>query len=509
MRVGLATGVLAAVLFVWIGAIGIEAQGLYPDETFQATGAFAYKGKPPVAVLTFWRLPLMNTSYIGALKTTLYGLYLLAGGTFTVASWRIVGLLLVAAGMVGFAWLARGALRWWAMALFLLLVATDTTVVLSSRFDYGPTALSLGLRLLLIGAVLAPVSRTNSALVGFLLGIGVFEKLSNAALLPVLGAVFVLQRERRNWEQGKAFAAGFGVGLLPLAFVNALSLWRLGHLISLEPAGGPHQASWAEFIREFRMRYFDISTGWYLREYALGQAASQIVKDREFWVLGGLLGLAGAIGVAAARRAAGMIAAFFAVGLFVYLLPKVTSFHHQILVTPFPYAAIALALDARGLRWARAGLGVAATVYLGLHLGLLASVVDDFRAGRHGAMVPPGFTEIGHYAAERKNDAVFFHAAWGMWGQIYCLSGGEETFQPQLFWNYHGPEDLQRAIARLGRKTVYVLTPVRPFGMAEHLPATLRIEADMAALPGWREIPADGVPLVVSESIRVRKFVAD
>ena len=50
----LVVGIVSCILFAFICRIHLDAQGLYQDELFQATGSFTYSGKTPVAWLTIF-----------------------------------------------------------------------------------------------------------------------------------------------------------------------------------------------------------------------------------------------------------------------------------------------------------------------------------------------------------------------------------------------------------------------------------------------------------------------
>src|SRR5262245_28431745 len=191
---------VAPLVFVWLSTVRLNAQGLYYDELHQAPAAFAYMGRtvPFYAGGTIGNnlvsvplphslriLPLLNTPYSGAIKSAAYGLYLrLVGSEFTVVSWRLTGILMVAIGLGTFLWLAQRAVSTWRLALVVALLLTDVTVILASRHDWGPVALALALRLVLIGAWLRGAASSapplaNSFFLGLIVGVAVFEKLSS------------------------------------------------------------------------------------------------------------------------------------------------------------------------------------------------------------------------------------------------------------------------------------------------------------------------------------------
>jgi hypothetical protein len=129
-------GLWAAVLFLLLASVRIEAQGPQYDELHQAVGAFTWVGAPPPPIFctTVYGVCVLNMPYIGAIKTNLYGAWLrLTGSRFTLASWRLFGILLIATGIVLFCVLAGPALPPWAMAVFLALLLTDGAVLLAGR----------------------------------------------------------------------------------------------------------------------------------------------------------------------------------------------------------------------------------------------------------------------------------------------------------------------------------------------------------------------------------------
>lgn len=159
------------------------------------------------------QVPTMVMSYIGALKTWLYA------GVYAV--WK-PGIWSTRLPMV-----VAGAVTIWLFYLFLnqiagrraaiagaLLLATEPTYLLTTTFDWGPTALQI---LLITSALLAAATR-RYGLASFLLGLAMWNKAILAWTLAGLGVavLFVFPRElwrglrRRGVALGvlAAFAAG-------------------------------------------------------------------------------------------------------------------------------------------------------------------------------------------------------------------------------------------------------------------------------------------------------------
>jgi len=98
-------GILATLLLLWLTTGNLEGPGPYYDELHQAPAAFVYLGQSPT-MFTYsgpLQLPVLNMSYSGAIKSNIYGMYLRAtGAPFTLRSWRWLGILFVAGGLLLF-----------------------------------------------------------------------------------------------------------------------------------------------------------------------------------------------------------------------------------------------------------------------------------------------------------------------------------------------------------------------------------------------------------------------
>src|SRR5262245_53759065 len=230
-------GAIVACAFLALASVGLDRQGLDYDEVHQAPAAFFYVGgQPAMFAHSFQGVPILNMRYSGAIKSTLYGLYLrFGGGRFTVASWRLLGLGLVAAGVFAFGWTAAAWLPMSSAVLFGALFLTDASVLLMARHDWGPIALSLALRLAFLSAWVALHRNPTPArcvVAGVMLGVALFEKLSAVVLMvPFVILLWELRTSLpRVW---KAAGAGLALGALPLLLVNLGTLLLGSGLISL------------------------------------------------------------------------------------------------------------------------------------------------------------------------------------------------------------------------------------------------------------------------------------
>src|SRR5262249_10528556 len=143
---------VSALLFVALTTVHLDDPGVYYDELHQATAAFYYLGhKPTMFSWEVHGVPILNMSYSGAVKSTLYGLYLrYVEPRFTVYSWRLFGVIFVAAAILAFYVIAGHLLPLSGGLVFAFLLLSDVTVLLTTRHDWGPTALALALRLVFL-----------------------------------------------------------------------------------------------------------------------------------------------------------------------------------------------------------------------------------------------------------------------------------------------------------------------------------------------------------------------
>ncbi len=236
----LALGFLAASIWTLLAGLRIDAQGPQYDELHQATGAFTWLGSPPekFCMAVVGRICILNMPYSAALKTNLYGFYLrFVTPRFSLVSWRMFGILIIAAGIVLFCAAAWPALRPGPLAVFLALLVTDGAVLLAGRFDWGPVAIALVLRLVLLGlwlrgeAAAGEPSPRGTAALGGLVGFAAFEMLSSVVLVPALAALLLGSARRRSRRHLLAAAAGLATGALPLAAVNLGWLLVSGRLV--------------------------------------------------------------------------------------------------------------------------------------------------------------------------------------------------------------------------------------------------------------------------------------
>ncbi len=349
-RGALTMGLLAAGAFVVLSSINITAQGLYYDEIHQVPAALAYVSKRPpyFAMARVGGKPLMTMAYSGAIKSAVYGLYLsFTGSSFTVESWRRLGIAIVAVALPLFSLLARRRLTGATLLIFFGFLLTDATVVLETRHDWGPVALALALRLGFLGVWLyrqgdREIPPRNSLMLGAIVGFSIYEKLSAIVLLPVL-VILLCCPERRTARHWGACLIGGLLGGLPLLIANGLYIAETGRLLSTAQVamqGDKALAGMTYFGRE----YFALGDGAMVRQCILGEAHRFVVPEA-------ILLVAALSAVLALRwtersdpRPAILIACYLAVGIGIFLLPNRTGPYHWVIGTPFQYLALSMAL---------------------------------------------------------------------------------------------------------------------------------------------------------------------
>jgi len=521
----LLVGLIAASLCFLLAAHNLEGVGLYYDEVNQAPSAFAYTGQSPerFTAVSIGPIPVMNASYIGALKSNLYGLYLrLSGKPFAIKSWRMTGILFFAGGLVAFSVIAGPSLPLKNLIAFLALLLLDGNVLLNIRHDYGPAALSLLLRLIFVAlwikASQEPVPRLRYTFtLGALIGLAIFEKVTALTLLiPLLIYVHVNigYRNRKHWF----FLLGGGLlGGLPLVMANLKTIGLGKGLISFykihKPLRIPH------LFREgfdFLHNYFSLGQGAYINEWILGISPKKIFVESEFILLALLLSL---VFFQAYRRkedlsrltktATALGISYLGVGVCLFLLPYWTEFHHWILGTPFQYAAIALGFSITPGRKTKSKNSFWKWLWLGpwllilLRLPSLAQTQKAIAEHRTGIMWDSSFNTLTAFAAQHCDKAIFIAADWGFANQIYSICQGRPLTVFEPFWDFKERETLKRLLSNTKKDTFYVL--YRKFRPPLNPKNTMLLFKELNALKGWRAMPMEG-KVAQSHAFGIIKF---
>lgn len=523
-RGGCAASLIAAILFVLVSSARLTSQGLYYDELHQATASFAYIGRDAsmFSVVNFRGIAILNMPYSGALKSGLYGLYLRASGApFSVVSWRMAGILLASAGLLAALLIAgRTLAAGWAV-VFLGLLLTDATVILAVRHDWGPVALALLLRLVFIAVWLRSTLRddckpSSTAVMAFTAGLSVFEKLTNLVLALPLMIAFALDPRRRTRRHFIALILGGAVSMIPLAMLNLYTYAVDGWPISLTDRGSAPDLALTATLR-FASDYLSLGQGAELRAFILGAPRDNAWAEALLMVA--LLALSGWISLRHRRESAylrfGALAllSYLAVGVALRLMPQPNYAHHWIMGTPFQYAAFASALAGawairlRGRdRWLRTGLTALLIAWVALRLVWLGQLEWMLVEGQTSEDWDPSLTAVGEFAAANADRAIFVAADWGLASQIVSLSNGEPGIVEEAYWEYDGPDDIERIANESGKEVLYVVAQKPRSTVAPS--TTEQIWRDIGTLRGWREQPVEA-ETAGWKAVDIRKFVRD
>lgn len=513
----------APTIFFILNSVNIDAVGLYYDELHQATGSFSYIGKetPFFSLFKVEGIPLFNMHYSGAIKTAFYGLYLsFIGSEFSVDSWRALGILMPSLGLMVFIALSFRFLLSIPLALILFFIITDASVLLCTRYDWGPVALSFMIRIIMIGVFLRwEFSGSASALypffLGLLLGLAVYEKLSSVVLILPILIMLLNERSRSRRNFAHAFA-GFLMGASILVSSNLFTLVSDQTFFSLQNKGETPQRSWDSFVAYIES-VLALGVGADAQRWILGTdpGSKLVIFERVILIL--LLFAASFLTWLHrqhryARTSFCALLSYVTIMLAVYLLPRGTWIHHWILATPFQYIAFGLTAgmifsdNSRTFisKLLRASFSALLVALISIRIFNVASVIDAYAAGSQTVTWSKDKTDLGLFANSRKDDSVFIAADWGVATQIYSLSNGELGFVHEVFWNYKGAADLLALRNKYTSKSFYVVglapsTSVNPEN-------TRRIFNDFRNSGHWSEAGLEPEYRAL-KSIRVEKFV--
>ena len=235
-------GVLCGLVVVLLGCLFINYAGLQEDESAFAAPVFRDWSFYSIT-LGHARVPLMQMSYVGSLKTWVYApLFWLWPPTPLLI--RLPALLIGALTIVLFGWLLERAHGRRAAWIGSVLLASDSVFLLATTFDWGPVALQ---HLLTVAAMLVSVlwfqTRRKRWLVtaGFCCGLALWDKAVFAWVLGGLlaGSLLFLRpvRSRITFRHGALAAGALLAGALPLVIYNSGARSRLATIRSHPQVG--------------------------------------------------------------------------------------------------------------------------------------------------------------------------------------------------------------------------------------------------------------------------------
>lgn len=221
---------LFCIVFLIVGSLWIGEVGLQNDEVLFAAGIYPPLGESVSIFKT--PFPMMVMTYVGTVKSLLYTLIFKIWEPST-ASVRIPAVVLGAVTVWLFYILVKRSAGAKAALVATALLATDTTFLLTTRWDWGPVATQ---HFCLVLGILAGISfHKTGRLVwlfagSFLFGIGIWDKALFLWSLVGVGVAVVSVFPRRLWEAVRwktlvVAAAGFLLGALPFIRYNVRNNW--------------------------------------------------------------------------------------------------------------------------------------------------------------------------------------------------------------------------------------------------------------------------------------------
>jgi len=218
-------GPACATLFFLLGLCFIGRAGVQTDEALFAAALFRAWRFFSIR-LFHHNIPVMELSYLGALKTWLYAPIFLIWDP-TPALIRVPAILIGAATVFLFGALLERIHGRRAAWIGCILLATDTSFLLTTVYDWGPVALQ---HLLLAAAMLLAVrwlqtgGNLSLAAASFCCGLAFWDKAVFVWVFTgiLCGCILFARavRDRFTWPRAAIAAAAFCLGALPLIVYN-------------------------------------------------------------------------------------------------------------------------------------------------------------------------------------------------------------------------------------------------------------------------------------------------
>ncbi len=472
------------------------------------------------------KMVTMVSSYNGALKGWLWGLFFAAGRSiYTV---RVPAALLGGLTLALFYCWVRRVYSHPTALVALLLAATDPVYIITSRIDSGPVVLQ---RLLLMAAVVAASSwlldparaarwHTQLAASGFCLGLALWDKATFAWCLLALAASLLILFPReilRHLRPAPAavFLLFFFLGSLPLLVYNARTQDRgtreVAHWESFDAKAWSFK--WANFRLTLNGRYLYGAMGGELidrKEAGTASDASQRLLDALGWFApqrGTLMpwALAATLlvgAVAAWRRQRAVLFPLLltlAHWAAVFLTREAGGPHHTTLIYPFPHLAIAAAgvwlwngasrRPAAAAALVRRGMGVALAAIVLTQLGYDARQLSAFRQVRGMGIWTDAIYDIAAHLKTARPDLVV-NMDWGFGNPLLLLTDGSVRQNDFYGRVALGPGDnesarIEELLSLLSRPNTLFLFHTEPF---IQFPAVKTVFERAAAMAGKRTL---------------------
>lgn len=230
------TAWIACIFFFWAGLLVLPHLGIENDEALFAQGLYRPRGEVFSIQIGRSHIPIMLMSYVGALKSWIYGPILRVFG-ISLITVRVPMLLAGTASIVLFFLLLRRIAGNRAAAIGAILLATDAQYLLTACFDWGPVALQ---HLLLLGGAFLLVrfyqEKREAALAAgcFLFGLALWDKALAVWMFSGLAVGGLLTFPRQIAAMVTPRRVGIAVlalvvGAAPLLLYNAGNHWATFH----------------------------------------------------------------------------------------------------------------------------------------------------------------------------------------------------------------------------------------------------------------------------------------
>jgi len=491
---------LFALLFVGLGTILIPYAGLEADEVVFAAPLHGTTKYVFATHFLHHAIPLMVISYVGALKTWLYGPLLWIHSTSAYA----IRFPMVLAGaitiVIFYEWAGvfagpRGAL------FAAVLLATDPTFLLTDTFDWGPVALQ---HLLVVSGCFL-IARGRLSWGAFLFGLALWNKavfvwtltgLGLAALVVLAAAVATVLADWRRWTRA---LLAFALGALPLLYFNVKHPHStLGNAeFSLKNFSVKHQELRSAIDGSGLFGFLvapDSEQNRKEPQSLPGRAASWI-SDRLGRHENNLMPYAiliAAVVILLRWRSPERRAALFAAvcGAGTFLAMALTrdaggSIHHTVLVWPMPQLFVGAALSALPWRWLRTGL---VALLAGANLLVINQYIAQFeRSGSYGAF-SDATNPLAESLALTPGENIYV-VDWGIYETVdYLLQGKSHLRELYPLLTSDSP-------ASGKRREIDAMIVDRNGLFVDHTPAleefrgaAVRLEA-VARLDGYQKVP--------------------
>lgn len=427
--------------------------------------------------------PFMTSEYVGALRTYLLlpAFFLLGPG---VVAHRLTTILLMIVGLLFTAALARRALGDRAAVMGVWLIATDPTLILVTRNDWGPAAAGFMLRM---GAFYFAWRWWESkgsdnampAAAALMLGLGVYDKAHFLwvvfALLGLGAMAWVWARlggaefPRLSKRQAGLALAGFIIGASPLLIFNLTHDWATFRSVSLpgEQVSLELLASRVEDRRRAFNAMFDTGAVFH---WMTGERLEPHFKQTISLLLPLTLASLAVLLFTAFRKRRPLLLAMPALAAMLiaqmFLTPRPIWIHHTIVLYPLPHLMVGLAgallWSAAGrvkLKWAAGAIPIAAVcLAVTLNLMTMAQFHRALAQGRGNT----GWTDAVYALSEKLQseyaDRRIQLLDWGIYNQLELITAGKLDLREPTY-EIDSASDPAQILSRLAedRKNLFIL----------------------------------------------------